>query len=171
MRISLIVFLLHFGSALLAQYPPAAGVSGTTAIHKDSSDIVAWATGISITRGLLDASDPSFEINGSNLVTFGELSLALGPAEGNSADVVSLGDRGVATLTFEHAITNGPGFDFCVFENSFTDFFLELAFVEVSSDGERFVRFPAVSLTPAEFQINGFGNTNPEEIHNFAGKY
>jgi hypothetical protein len=49
--------------------------------------------------------------------------------------------------------------------------FLELAFVEVSSDGQRFVRFPATSLTQDSTQIDGFGAVDATKIHNLAGKY
>jgi len=79
--------------------------------------------------------------------SFGDESEALGVAEGNSVDVLSLGDMGQATLTFDVEIEDGEGWDFAVFENSLDDTFLELAFVEVSSDGEDFYLFPAVSLT------------------------
>ena len=85
--------------------------------------------------------------------------------------VVSLGDAGRATLTFDSPIVNGEGYDFAVYENSFGDAFLELAFVEVSSDGERFVRFPAISLTQTEVQTGGNGSTDPTMINNLAGKF
>jgi hypothetical protein len=58
-----------------------------------------------------------------------------------------------------------------VFENSFDDSFLELAFVEVSSDGGTWFRFPAVSNTDASTQTGSFGLTDPAKIHNLAGKY
>ena len=45
---------------------------------------------------------------------------------------VSLGDGGYAVVTFDKPITNGPGYDFAVFENGLNDSFLELAFVVVS---------------------------------------
>jgi hypothetical protein len=85
--------------------------------------------------------------------------------------VVSLGDGGSATLTFDIPIVNGNGYDFAVYENSFGDAFLELAFVEVSSDGVRFVRFPATSLTQTEVQTGGNGSTDPTMINNLAGKF
>jgi len=85
--------------------------------------------------------------------------------------VVSLGDRGVAWVQFNGHIYDGPGNDFAVFENAFDDLFLELAYVEVSSDGQHFVRFPAVSLTPESPQISTFGTIDATKIHNFAGKY
>ena len=36
-----------------------------------------------------------------------------------------VGDGGSAILTFDTPIANGPGFDFAVFENGFSDTFLE----------------------------------------------
>ncbi|MES2569688.1 MAG: PEP-CTERM sorting domain-containing protein, partial [Verrucomicrobiota bacterium] len=83
----------------------------------------------------------------------------------------AFGSGGKLTLSFAQPITNGPGADFAVFENGITDEFLELAFVEVSSDGVNFVRFPSVSLTPANVQIGTFGSLDPTNLHNLAGKY
>ena len=77
---------------------------------------------------------------------------ALGAATGDlgglgaTNGVVSLGDEGRLTLTFPVPIADGPGPDFAVFENAFADTFLELAYVEVSSDGTNFVRFPSHCL-------------------------
>jgi len=85
--------------------------------------------------------------------------------------VVSLGDGGSAICTFQYPIKNGIGNDFAVFENSFDDTFLELAFVEVSSDGINFVRFPSHSLTDTTLQTNTFGTTDATKINNLAGKY
>ena len=165
----LCVLFITFNAS--AQFAPPAGQPGTTAIHKDSSAIIAWASGIEVSRGLINISDPSQTHEGSNYASFGVSENALGPAEGTSENVVSLGDGGVATLTFTKPIKNGPGPDFCIFENSFSDTYLELAFVEVSSDGIRFVRFPAISLTQTDEQINAFGALDATKIHNLAGKY
>ena len=49
--------------------------------------------------------------------------------------------------------------------------FLELAFVEVSSDGNNFFRFNSVSLTPTNTQVGGFGVLDTTNLHNLAGKY
>lgn len=86
-------------------------------------------------------------------------------------DAVSLGDGGSALVTFEHPIRNGEGPDFAVYENSFSDNSLELAFVEVSTDGERFVRFPATCLTQTETQLPNSGQTDPTNLNNLAGKF
>lgn len=161
----------HAHAVAQGPFPPAAGQPGSTAIHKDHQSFQAWATGVQVMRGWVNIADTSITADGSNKASFGRYSEALGQAEGTSVNVVSLGDRGTATLTFDRPIVNGPGFDFAVFENSFNDNFLELAFVEVSSDGQRFVRFPAVSLTQTQTQVGSFDPLDPTMIHNLAGKY
>jgi hypothetical protein len=94
---------------------------------------------------------------------------ALGKAEGNSFDVVALGDGGMITLIYDPPIHNGEGWDFAVFENSFSDTYLELAYVEVSSNGRDFIRFDNVSLTSSP--VSGFGNLDPTDVDGLAGKY
>ncbi|PID40041.1 MAG: hypothetical protein CR984_05270 [Proteobacteria bacterium] len=166
-------------------YAPPAGHAGTTAIHRTDASFVAWATDCEVVRGLQNVADPDVNGDGTDdYATHGTPDEAIGPANassGNPYPVVSLGDGGYATLTFDRPITNGPGFDFAVFENGFIieenmsvdpDFwglaFLELAYVEVSSDGTNFFRFPAVSLTPLNKQWEGIDTTY---IHNLASKY
>ncbi len=161
--IVLFALLLLNGIALRGQFHPAAGKPGSNAIQKDDAAFIGWANSCQIKRGLIDAADSS-----SDYASFGDESAAVGPANGA---VVSLGDAGEAVLYFEIPIANGPGYDFAVFENAFNDTYLELAFVEVSTDGIHFVRFPATSLTDTVVQVSSFGNLNPEKINNFAGKY
>lgn len=159
------VFLLAFYSLTIqAQFAPPAGQIGSTAIHKDSSIIVAWAKNCVAQRGLMDISQPSL-----GYVSSGLESHATGVAGEGMA--LSLGDSGVATLTFDYPIYNGSGADFVIFENAFSNTFLELAFVEVSSDGVNFVRFPAISNTDTSVQVNSFGAVDATKIHNLAGKY
>lgn len=154
-------------SFVFGQYAPPAGQVGSTAIHKDSNIIVGWADRVeAFNPGPQDISNV-----GSPAASYGSANEALGYAEGNSADVVSLGDGGSITLGFPFPLMNGPGPDFAVFENSFTDDFLEFAHVEVSSDGVNFIRIPSHSLVQTSTQTGGFGNTNTTEIHNLAGKY
>ncbi|MBO7492830.1 MAG: T9SS type A sorting domain-containing protein [Bacteroidales bacterium] len=143
------------------------GTEGCNAIAVDDNQIVAWATSVVLTRGPQDISNPN-----SPAVTFGDETNAIGPATpNNSMDAVSLGDGGSALVTFERPIQNGEGPDFAVFENDNNGGFLELAFVEVSSDGVHFVRFPATSLTPTETQVGTFGFVDPTFINNLAGKF
>lgn len=151
----------------MSQYAGGVGQPTTTAIHKDSSVIINWASRvIDFERGYKNINAP---LNG--LATFGDSINALGPAEGTSIDIVSLGDNGSIVLTFEHPIKNGTGPDFAVFENGFDNSFLELAHVEVSTDGSRFVRIPSISLTSTSTQTGSFASTDPTKIHNLAGKY
>lgn len=167
--LSLIVVVICIAQAS-AQYAPQVGLLGCDAIHKSDPSIKAWASQCRIQRGFVDIALPS-----SGYTTLGDSSLALGMADGT---VVSLGDSGVALVQFKQPIYNGPGADFAVFENGFQnpsnleEAFLELAFVEVSSDGHRFVRFPAYSVTSLDSQIKGSGDyMNARTIHHLAGKY
>jgi hypothetical protein len=156
-----------FGTAS-AQFAPQAGNTGSTAVP--AAGIIAWANNCSVQRGYLDIANPT-----DGTVTAGEPANATGASDGT---IVSLGDSGVATLTFSGHIYNGAGPDFAVFENGFKDpsnglmAFLELAFVEVSSDGINFTRFPATSNTPVSPQIPVAGTyMDAALINNLAGKY
>jgi hypothetical protein len=159
---------LGFPYFTLAQFAPPAGQPGSTAIFKDSSLFVNWAKTCSIQLGYVDITDTSVYYGGSNKANFGVESDVLGKSDDH---VVSLGDGGKATLTFDPPIVNGTGYDFAVFENGMSDSFLELGFVEVSSDGIQFVRFPSTSLTPESPQISTFGFLDAAKINNLAGKY
>ncbi|WP_317900217.1 cysteine-rich CWC family protein [Aurantibacillus circumpalustris] len=158
-----LLFVLFFEIMNAQTYAPSVGQAGTTAIHKDSSVFVNWAVASQITRGYQNISNPSL-----GFATSGDNAMATGKAEGSA---VSLGDGGYAICTFEKSIRNDAGFDFAVFENGFDDVFLELAFVEVSSDGVNFFRFKAHSLSDTVAQTNGFGSTDATKINNLAGKY
>lgn len=170
MKHLLSIFLVILPLLSVAQFAPPAGQEGTTAINADSSAFVGWATGCVVERGPLRIDKPSM-----GLASFGVEADALGKADDTL--LVSLGDGGNAVMTFASPIYNGPGPDFAVFENPLrweedtTLYFLELAFVEVSSDGENYVRFPAVTLIPETPQVTPFQCTDPCMVHNFAGKY
>jgi hypothetical protein len=159
----LLTFIVLQKIICIAQFAPAVGHLGTTAISKDSSCFLGWASQCTIHSGFQDISNHSLGV-----ATVGDSTFAIGKADGM---VVSLGDSGVATLTFQNAIVDGAGFDFAVFENAFTDSFLELGFVEVSSDGQNFFRFPATSNTQDTLQITNNGSVQCNAINNLAGKY
>lgn len=163
-----VLILLVFPIIVVAQYPPAAGQLGSSAISSDSSCFVDWANQCQIVRGFLSIADTNATDLGSNHASYGLETDAIGYADNS---VVSLGDAGVALIGFSQPIVDGNGFDFAVFENSFTDYFLELAFVEVSSDGINFFRFPSFSLSDTLSQVAAFGDLDPAKIHNLAGKY
>ncbi len=176
----LILLLFFLSFSIRGQFAPAVGEEGSTAIYKDSAIIKAWATNCTVKRGFINIEDTTQVYTQgditSNKAFFGTSQNATGYPE-NNMDVVSLGDGGSAIVSFLKPIANGTGPDFAVFENGFHSseppyhYYLELAFVEVSTDGKHFVRFPSVSLTQDTVQIGGFGQINPENIYNLAGKY
>lgn len=144
-------------------YAPAAGQAGSTAIHKDSLLIQGWADSVLVVRGYLDIANKAL-----GKVSFGDSLDILGPANGH---VLSLGDSGYVTYVLDQPLVDASGPEFAIFENSFSDTYLELAFVELSYDGVDFHRFPAHSLSDTSVQTGSFGATDPTQIYNFAGKY
>lgn len=171
MRERLLIFALIISISpvwLRGQYPPPAGMPGSTAIAADSNIFVEWAQECVLYRGYLNISDTTFYLNGNNKASYGLSSDATGMADNV---VVSLGDKGMAVLTFQTPLVDANGYDFAIFENSFNDNFLELAFVEASSDGIHFFRFPSVSLIDSTTQTGGYETTDATKIHNLAGKY
>jgi hypothetical protein len=136
----------------------AAGSAGSEAIALGDERIRGWATGV-VSYRAGESVDASWQAPAH----------ALGPASGNSAEVLVLGRGGEVVMSFSPGIADGAGADFAVFENGFSDRFLELAWVEVSSDGIHFVRFPNYSYTAAE--VGNFGEVDPSLISGFAGKY
>ena len=162
-RILLILFYVPFLS-IGQSFAPSPGEVGSTAIYKDSSILVAWGVEVEINRGYLDIESP---IDG--VVSFGTNVDGIGMASG--IDVVSLGDGGSAIITFNRPIINGLGPDFAIFENGFLDNYIELAFVEVSSNGVDYVRFPAISEEQDTLQIDNFNFSDCRYFYNFAGKY
>ncbi|ABG58878.1 DUF4465 domain-containing protein [Cytophaga hutchinsonii] len=154
----------HFNEPL---YDVAVADGSTQALSKDDLLFKSWANAAAVTRGYQDIAV------GGALANVGTDDKATLKADGS---VVSLGDNGVAILEFQYPVMNGAGPDFAVFENGFNNFsgpgqFLELAFVEVSSDGINYVRFPTVSKTNSLTQIGSFGYTDAALLHNLAGKY
>lgn len=150
-----------------------------------------WATGYTVYDPFDLASIQAYA--GGN---FAHPERTLGVVTGDNFNIASLGDLtadqitawrndpvanhgpGVITLTFDYSITNGLGADFAVFENGFISgggagvagqIFAELAYVEVSTNGSNFARFPSVSLTPA--LVGGYGTINPTDAYNLAGKH
>jgi hypothetical protein len=162
MRVSawfVFVFFIFFCTRILAgPYAPEAGRPGSQALILGHGGIIAWATGFREYVPGEAVEDPWMDPQ-----------RAMGPATGKASDVLSLGRGGSIVLTFDAPLMNREGWDFAVFGNSFSDTFLELAFVEVSTDGRNFVRFPTHSLT--QNPVHAFGHVDPTDIDGFAGKY
>ncbi|MFW6366484.1 MAG: PEP-CTERM sorting domain-containing protein [Spirochaetota bacterium] len=95
---------------------------------------------------------------------------SLGPADGTTDGIVCLGRGGTITFVFtDMPIADRDGADFAVFGNSFSDSFLELAFVEVSSDGETFVGFPAYSYTKEP--VGPYGTVSFTDVYDINRDY
>jgi hypothetical protein len=92
---------------------------------------------------------------------------------------------GSITLGFDAPFRNQTGWDLAVFENAFRFFppdddksFAELGYVEVSSDGLHYARFPSVSLTTPDTlfvpdfgtgPLRDFAGIDPTDAYNLAG--
>ena len=167
---SAVFAFLFCGVSVMAQGPfaPAADSIGSTAVHKDSTAIIGWVDNCTVVRGLQYIGNSA-----GPLADVGTEQSAYGKADGN---VLSLGDGGVATISLATSLKDHPGDDFAIFENGFaavngTGYFLELAYVEVSSDGSNFYRFPNQSMTSTSAQVKTFETLDPTNIDGFAGKY
>lgn len=131
------------------------------------SQIDQWATQITeYAPGPQNIGTP-----GSPLASGGEPNNALGEAD---ASLVSLGDGGSITLSFDTPFQNQPGADFAVFENAFSFqglVFAELGFVSVSSDGTNFSMFPSLFDNPLIDDSFGssFRTIDVEQTNNLAG--
>jgi hypothetical protein len=141
-------------------FAPAPPDPTTTAVAYNDPRIVGWATGCASYLQGPGVTDSQFAMP----------SQALGPAGTDDLAVVSLGNGGSITLTFASPITDGDGWDFAVYENSFAkDIFLELGFVEVSSDGAHFARFDSGFTGPETVCANCSGTA--AGIGGMAGAY
>ncbi len=134
-------------------------VSYRGAVHYTSPKILRWAEEYTDYQPGIACDD-----------TWKTPEKSLKAATGDPYDIVCLGRGGMITYTFtENPVTNRDGADFAVFENSFSDTFLELAFVEVSSDGITFVRFPSQSLTAAP--VSTYGTVQFEHVYDHTHEY
>jgi len=94
---------------------------------------------------------------------------ALGVEDGA---LVTLGAAGSLTVSFAEPIADRPGDDLVVYENAlvlpeFGGNYVDLAFVEVSSDGSVFARFPTSSGVSGP--VGQFGLIDPALLVGFAG--
>lgn len=118
----------------------------------------------------------------NDIVSMGDLS---------SAEITDGCEPGWITLIFgdpcnpddANYIRNVSGYDFVVFENGIVsdyttgdgsatgEMMAELGYVEVSSDGENFVRFSSVSLIPKPSNFYGYLTVDITNIYGLAGKH
>ena len=160
-----LVFFFAFKKGICQSFDPPAGQMGSLALAHEHPEIQGWASRIKeAVRGPKNITRPE-----AGPAVSGNPENALGAALQNGT--FSLGDGGYLTLGFDAPVFNGPGPDFAVFENGFSDGFLELAMVEVSSNGVDFFAFPPVSETPGNRQVGPFDTLDARCLNNLAGKY
>jgi hypothetical protein len=137
------------------------------AIPSNSTLFTEWADQIDASRTFF-APRGSTTISPTGFNSLGDLD-ATQIAAGNQV--------GYLTVTFPQGVRNGAGADFAVFENGFTygspnGLFAELAYVEVSSNGVDFARFPSISTNVAPVTGSGaFAGFDMSNVYNLAGKH
>jgi hypothetical protein len=148
-----------------------------------------------IGNGFDNSSNVLGPVTGNNMyiVSLGDMGADEITAYKNNPNGTS--QPGYITLSFDSAIRNSIGADFSVFENGFISNYnipetgglsgqvlAELAFVEVSTDGVTFARFPSIYLNTADniglqFDTDGnpsnysYGTQDVSYIYNLAGKH
>ena len=120
------------------------------AIPSTSTRFVEWANAIDPARTHF-APRGSTTISATGYNSLGDL---------DATEIANGVSPGYLTVTFPKSICNGSGADFAVFENGFTygspnGLFMELAYVEVSSNGSDFARFPSISTNTAPVAGSG----------------
>ena len=164
--------------------------------HATGACFRGWITGV------VDYTQPDPYSGGLARADDGAITNAAGAVAGAPEDfspesaavhVLSLGNSGSIIVTFDDAIENGPGPDFAVFENAFTDYtlwgtssrqgstdsfcFAELAFVEVGSSTSSWARFPVTCLNTSVVYArtvlsnNYFSSQDVTLLDGFAGKH
>jgi len=136
----------------------------------DPTEMAAWASEVvSLVRGPIDIATPE-----AGNVTHGDPADIPGAASGVPTEAVSLGDGGSVIVRFADPLYDGPDYDFAVFENGISSgatagyLFAELGFVEVSSNGVDFARFPA--LTSRTTPVATLEEVDPDDYANLAGQ-
>ncbi len=145
------------------------------AIARNDSRIVEWADQI-------DPSRTHFAPRGSTSINQTGGFNSLGDL--NAAEIAAGVAPGFLTVTFPTGIRNGNGADFVVFENGFltgrpnvngvVGLFAEFAYVDVSTNGIDFARFPSISLNDGPLDATfgaAFASYDVTNVYNLAGKH
>ncbi len=163
----LLSIALQLGASLFIITPTSNAKAGPyTDSGWDPTDMIGWATSVEeVFIGPMDIAAPE-----DGLAAGGAQEDVLGPATNDTADVITLGDGGFIVLGFEYGIGDEEGADFAVYENGFwsiSGLFAEFAFVEVSTNGQDFARFDAITLRDSP--VADFAAIDPTNYYNLAG--
>ena len=159
-------------STLAAQAGIYSGPSQTShpidpAIPSASPLFQTWADSIDALRTQF-APRGSTTISNTGVNSLGDL---------DATEITNNVEPGYLTVTFPKALRNGAGADFAVFENGFAfgtpnGLFAEFAYVEVSTDGTNFARFPSIFTNTAPVTGSGaFAGFDVSNVYNLAGKH
>jgi hypothetical protein len=158
--------------AIRAQAGPYSGPTDTTnaidpAIPSKSPLFAEWANAI-------DPARTQFAPRGSSTISLTGTN-SLGDLD--AAEIAADATPGYLTVTFPRGIRNGAGADFAVFENGFAfgspnGLFAEFAYVEASTNGVDFARFPSIYTNTSPVAVSGpFAGFDTTNIYNLAGKH
>ncbi len=166
MRLLAVLAFILQALCVKGQWDPAGGEAGSFGVHRQDIRLARWADSAVVLRGWRDISKKD-----SGYVSGGDVSNIYGSPDNYT---LSLGDSGSVIIFLKEPVKNIDGFDFVVFENGFawfSGYFLELAFVEVSTDGSKFVRFPAQTIADTLKQYTNNAAMDPSQYFNLAGKH
>lgn len=162
-----LIFLSTTAWAGLYSGPTDTTHSIDPAISSASARFVEWANAI-------DPARTHFAPRGSTAISATDYN-CLGDLD--ASEIANGVSPGYLTVTCPSGIRNGSGADFAVFENGFTygnpnGLFMELTYIEVSSNGSDFARFPSISTNIAPVQGSGaFAGYDTSNVYNLAGKH
>lgn len=160
----------------IADYSPAPGLGPSVRNSAATSGVFSLGDLYSATSPPVVGTEPNAFHAGSGTGNFH-------PYGGDVNDTtdtygfIGIDAPGSVTFFYETGIYNGAGADLAVRENGFSSgpapgFFAELAFVEVSSNGIDFARFPSISLNTTRVSTAGtFQMYDMTNVYNLAGKH
>lgn len=157
----LLAGILLLPALALAQFTDSGQVNNE--YDRQDASLLFWASSVvDFARGYQDYQQPDL-----GYASYGAENDVLGDA----GTPFSLGDGGTITLSFDQEIRNLPGDDFVVFENGFAwqGVYMELGFVEVSSNGVDFSRLPA--LCRRDSQPGPWDTSDSADFYNLAGNF
>lgn len=167
--LSVCVFTPTAFAAIVYSGPTDTSHAIDPAIPASDSRFVQWADYIDPTRtAFAPRGSTSIDQNGG-FNNLGDLT---------AEEIVNGASPGYLTVSFPTGIGNGSGADFAVFENGFLfgpagrGLFAEYAYVDVSTNGSDFARFPSVSLNIGPLSGSSpFASFDSTGIYNLAGKH
>lgn len=170
-----LISALVFAAALAARGggPFAADAGGLSA---SSTVFRAWISRVVSTNrpdgsGGFAHDDAGYSTDSTTAVAGRPVDFDIVGYQDPTTHVLSLGDGGSVTVSFDEPIGDGAGPDFAVFENGFFDgtprsgdtnryLFAELAYVEVATATNAWARFPCQSLVSNDlfnYSVEGLG--------------